>query len=72
MAWLVNEIVRECKECEFVILPGERVWREPKRIGLISIATRRRGVIENTAHYCEECGRIMEYEGQDNGCTVRS
>jgi hypothetical protein len=62
MSWKRSKIVRECKECKAVICPGGRYWREPLRFGLLSILTRIRGVVEKSAPFCEECGRILEYE----------
>jgi hypothetical protein len=62
MSWRKSKIVRECKECKSVICHGERYWREPRRFGLLSILTRKTGVVEQAAQFCEECGRILEYE----------
>lgn len=62
MSWKTCKIVRECKECKAVLCPGDTVWLQPRRVGLLSLISRKRGVLEQAAIHCEDCGKILEYE----------
>ena len=60
MAWQRNKIVQVCKECKSVLCPGDRIWGEPRHTGLTDWGIRR--VVDQGGVFCEECGRILEYE----------
>lgn len=61
MSWTVQAEEAECPECDALMVRGDRVWKEPKHLGLTGWGVKRE-VIELSKVYCEECGKILEYE----------
>jgi RNase P subunit RPR2 len=62
MSWIAQcRRAHMCKECHAIIIPSERAWKEPRHFGLMDWG--KRGVVDKGGIYCEECGKILEYEG---------